>query len=122
MEYFDPKLYLTDFNVISLAVNLGYMHTFVWKKHFFITLGLIPGINFNLGDSRADQREAINWNISYKIKSMNSLGYNGKRFFTGFHIVGDWNNIRLDKKLKTMFTNGNLKFFVGYRFRNRKKK
>jgi len=122
MEYFDPKLHMTDFNVISLAVNIGYMYTFVWKKHFFITLGLIPGLNFNLGDSKAQQREAFNWNVSYKIKTMNALGYNGERFFTGFQFVGDWNNIRMYDKLRTKFSNGSLKFFIGYRFRNKKTK
>jgi hypothetical protein len=122
MEYFDPRLYLTDFNVISLAVNAGYMYSFVWKKHFFITLGLIPGINFNLGDSKAEQRESFKWNVSYKMKTMNALGYNGDRFFTGFQFVGDWNNIRLYDKLHTKFTNGSLKFFIGYRFKNKRKK
>jgi hypothetical protein len=122
MEFFDPKLHYTDFNVISLAVNLGYMYTFVWRKHFFITLGLIPGLNFNLGDSKAEQRESFRWNVSYRIKTMNALGYNGYRFFTGFQFVGDWNNIRIYKKLNTKFTHGSLKFFVGYRFRNKKNK
>lgn len=122
MDYFDPKLQMTDFNVISLAVNIGYMYTFVWKKHFFITLGIIPGLNFNLGDSKAEQRESFKWNVSYRIKTMNALGYNGERFFTGFQFVGDWNNIRLEKKLLTKFTHGSLKFFVGYRFRNKKNK
>ena len=121
-EYFDPKLHMTDFNVISLAVNMGYMYTFVWRKHFFITLGLIPGLNFNLGDSKAEQRESFKWNVSYRIKTMNALGYNGDRFFTGFQFVGDWNNIRLDNKLHFKFTQGSLKFFVGYRFGNRKNK
>ena len=50
---------------------------------------------------------------------MNALGYNGDRFFTGFQFVGDWNNIRLYEKLHAKFTNGSLKFFVGYRFKNK---
>jgi hypothetical protein len=122
MEYFDPKLHMIDFNVISLAVNIGYIYTFVWKEHFFITLGFIPGLNFNLGDSKAEQRESFTWNVSYRIKTMNALGYNGRRFFTGFQFVGDLNNIRIDEKLLTKFTHGSLKFFVGYRFRNKKSK
>jgi hypothetical protein len=122
MEYFDPKLHMIDFNVISLAVNIGYIYTFVWKEHFFITLGFIPGLNFNLGDSKAEQRESFSWNVSYRIKTMNALGYNGRRFFTGFQFVGDLNNIRIDEKLQTKFTHGSLKFFVGYRFRNKKSK
>lgn len=121
MEYFDPKLHLTDFNVISLAINVGYMYTFVWKKHFFITLGLIPGLNFNLGDSKAEERESFKWNVSYRIKTMNAIGYNGGKYFVGFQFVGDWNNIRMYERLHTKFTHGSLKLFVGYRFRNKRK-
>jgi len=120
MDQFDPKLHITDFNVISLAVNLGYMYTFTWKKHFFITLGLIPGLNFNLGDSKAEARESFKWNVSYRIKTMNALGYNSERVFTGFQFLSDWNNIRIDRHLHFKFTYGSVKFFVGYRFGGRK--
>jgi hypothetical protein len=53
---------------------------------------------------------------------MNAIGYNGKRFFTGFQYVADWNNIRLDRKLGTQANHGSTKFFFGYRFGKKKKK
>ena len=119
--YFDEKLHIVDMGLISVAVNFGYMYTFVWKKHIFLTLGLIPGLNFNFGDTKAQERENLIWTISYKIKTMNAIGYNSSRFFTGIHFVGDVNNVNLKNKLSTQFSNGSVKFFAGYRFQRRKK-
>ena len=119
--YFDEKLHMVDMGLISVAVNFGYMYTFVWKKHIFLTLGLIPGLNFNFGDTKAQERENLIWTISYKIKTMNAIGYNSSRFFTGIHFVGDVNNVNLKNKLSTQFSNGSVKFFAGYRFQRRKK-
>jgi len=119
--YFDEKLHMVDLGLISFAVNFGYMYTFVWKKHIFLTLGLIPGLNFNFGDTKAQEREFLKWGISYKVKTMNAIGYNSSRFFGGIHIVGDVNNVNLKNKLSTQFSNGSVKFFAGYRFQSRKK-
>ena len=118
-EYFDEKLHITDMGVISFAVNFGYMYSFIWKKHFFLTLGLIPGLNFNLGDTKVQERDFFRWNISYKVKTMNAIGYNSSRFFSGIHMVGDINNVNLRDKLGTQFSNGSIKFFLGYRFRKK---
>jgi len=119
--YFNETLHAVDLGFVSFGANFGYMYTFVWKKHIFLTLGLIPGLNINFGDTKAQEREFLNWNISYRIKTMNSFGYNSSRFFAGIHIVGDVNNVNLKNKLSTQFSNGSVKFFAGYRF-NRKKK
>ena len=120
IDYFDPKLHLMDLTSISLAANFGYMYTFVYKEHFFITLGIIPGLNFNFGDSKSDIRDRYKRNISYKIKTMNAIGYNSGKYFAGLQLVGDWNNVKLGKKLYSLFNQGSLKLFVGYRFGNKK--
>ena len=122
INFFDPALHITDYSVISLAGNFGYMYTFVLKEHFFLTLGIIPGLNFNMGDYKADVREVYKWNVSYKIKTMNALGYNGEKIFAGLQLVGDWNNVVLEKKLHTQFNQGSVRLFVGYRFRKKKNK
>lgn len=119
-DFFDPALHLTDLSVISLAANFGYMYTFVYKEHFFLTLGIIPGLNFNLGDYKSDSRDLFKWNVSYKIKTMNAIGYNSGKYFAGLQLVGDWNNVMLGKKLYTLFNQGSLKLFVGYRFGKKK--
>lgn len=120
--YFDEKLHIVDMGLISFGVNFGYMYTFVWKKHIFLTLGFIPGLNFNLGDTKAQEREVINWSISYRLKTMNAIGYNSKRFFGGIQFVGDVNNVDLNNKLSTQFSNGSMKFFIGYRFKKKERR
>ena len=121
-DFFDPALQITDLSVISLAVNFGYMYTFVYKEHFFLTLGIIPGLSFNMGDYNTDSRDLFKWNVSYKIKTMNAIGYNSEKYFAGMQLVGDWNNVMLQKKLHSLFNQGSLKLFVGYRFGKRKNK
>ena len=117
--YFNERLHLKDIGVISFAFSFGYMHTFIWKKHIFFTLGMIPGLNFNMGDTKAEDRDFFKWNMSYKLKTMNAVGYNSSRFFGGIHLVGDINNVDLKDKLSTQFSNGSIKFFAGYRFRKK---
>ena len=121
MNYFDENIHLVDLSVINLAANIGYMYSFVWKEKFFITLGLIPGLNFNLGDSKADNREILKWNISYKFKTMNAFGYNSKRVYMGIQVLGDFNNLRIKKGLSTLYSNGSMKLFFGYRFIKKKR-
>lgn len=121
-SYYNPDLHLTDLANISLAANLGYMYTYAWKENIFLTFGLIPGLSLNLGDFSAEERHQYKWSVSYKIKTMNSIGYNSRSFFAGVQFVGDWNNIRLDKYMHSLFNQGSLKLFAGYRFREKRNK
>lgn len=119
--FFTPELYLEDLNILTLAVNAGYMYTFVFKKSIFLTLSVIPGINFNNGDYKAQgmERKFIKPNFNLRMISMNALGYNGRRFFTGFQYLFDSYYAGIEKKLKTQLGYGKLSLFVGYRFGNR---
>jgi hypothetical protein len=113
---FHPDLYLRDLNILSAAVSFGYMYTFVYREHFFLTLSLIPGINFNAGDYFADSRNEINLNAHLKLNSMNSIGYNGRKFFAGFNLLSDMYFSRIEKKLSAEIGHGKISIFVGYRF------
>jgi hypothetical protein len=113
---FDANLHLCDLNVLSAAVSFGYMYTFVYKEHFFLTLSLIPGININSGDYFADSRNTISLNANFKLNSMNAIGYNGRRFFAGFNFLSDSYFSRIGKKLSAEIGHGKVSFFVGYRF------
>ncbi len=115
-DSFNEKLHLQDLNSISLSVNFGYIYTFVFKQHFFLTLSLSPGIGVNMGDSQTEFRETFKTHMFLGLRSMNSVGYNARRFFGGVQLIGDAYNIRIDKNLITQVGNGNIKFFVGYRF------
>ncbi len=113
---FSPPLHLQDLNMGSLGLNFGYMYTFVVKKHFFLTLSFIPGFSINMGDYRLDSRNSLKTNISFRGRSMNALGYNGRRFFVGIQGSGNLINAKIDKGLKVTTGHGNAKFFIGYRF------
>lgn len=120
-DYFDPLLHMDDLNIMSAAISLGYMYTLVYKKHFFLTMSIIPGVNVNAGDFQPGSRQYIPLNVNWSINSMNAIGYNGRKFYTGFHFLLNTFNSRLAKKLFTVVGHGKGSIFIGYRFGGKKK-
>ena len=114
--YFNNSMHISQLNVNTLSVSLGYIYTFVLGKRFFITLGLIPGLGLNGGDYRTEYREPINASLTYRIKTMSAIGYNGKRFFTGIQGIGGYYPFSLDKKLKIYIGEGRASFCFGFKF------
>ena len=53
---------------------------------------------------------------------MNSIGYNGRRFYTGLHYLIDAMFAKLDKKLTTEVGHGKVAVFIGYRFKDKHQK
>jgi len=115
-DQFSSDLALKDLNVISVSASFGYMYSFVYKEKFFLTLGLIPGLVLNFGDYLTESREPFNPNASFRINTMNSIGYNNNNFYGGFQLIGDIFDVRIEKKLRTTIGYGRMGFFVGYRF------
>jgi len=115
-EYFEPGIHLIDLNILSASASLGYMYSFVYKKRFFLTLSLIPGLNINAGDYYIENRNFNSPSINLKLNSLNAIGYNSSRFFTGFRFLSDAYFSRLEKKLSAEIGHGKFSFFVGYRF------
>ncbi len=112
----DQNLNFSELNVVSLTANFGYMYSFVIKGRFFITLGLIPGIGIKSGDYSVDKRVQINSAWAFTAKTMNAIGYNGQRFFTGLQLIYSLHYIPLDKDLKSGITEGRTSVYIGYRF------
>jgi hypothetical protein len=115
-DSFEPSLHLIDLNILSASVSFGYMYSFVYKKRFFLTLSLIPGININGGDYYTDSRNYNSASINLKLNSLNAIGYNSRKFFTGFKFFSDAYFSTLEKKLLAEIGHGKLSLFVGYRF------
>lgn len=110
------KLGFTDFNTLSLSVKFGYMYTFVVKKHFFLSVGIIPGLVYSTGDYYTESRERIKAHLNYSIKGISTLGYNGKLFFSGIQLITDTHNVKVHKDAYTQLSNGKITLFLGYRF------
>jgi len=115
---FNPDLYLVDVNILSASINVGYMYSFIYKEHFFLTLSLIPGLVISSGDylAQSKTREFIHLNLRVKLNTMNAIGYNGRRFFTGLSFVADTEYLRIEKESNIEVGHGVASFFVGYRF------
>jgi hypothetical protein len=114
--FFVPNANLNDLNILSVSMSFGYMYTFVYRKHFFLTLSLILGFNVNAGDYYTDQRNYIDLNVNLKFNSMNAIGYNGRKLYVGINFLTNSYLSRLDKKLYAQIGHGRAKLFIGYRF------
>ena len=115
-DAFDPELRIRDLNILSVSASLGYMYSFVYKKRFFLTFSFIPGLNINAGDYYTVDRNYNSASINLKVNSLNAIGYNSSRFFTGFQFLADAYFSQMEKKLSAEIGHGKLSFFVGYRF------
>lgn len=117
---FIPEANLTNLSFMRLGINFGYMYTLVIKEHFFVTASLIPGIHFYSGDYSTPNIKQIDPALNLSLISMNSLGYNGRRFFGGFNFSYNGAFMKVQQNLFTEIGYGKLSAFVGYRFKNKK--
>lgn len=117
---FGNALQFQDLNNLSLGLSIGYMYTYVFKEHYFVTVSLIPGLIYNNGDYSNITRQPLPRQLNTRVKTMNSLGYNARRFFTGitFEAEGYW--IKIADNQRTEITHGSAAVFVGYRFKKKK--
>lgn len=106
----------SQWNVVSLTANFGYMYSLILKERFFLTLGLIPGMGISNGDYWAGERTRMKSAFTLRLKTMNAIGYNGIRFFAGLQLIAGINYIPLEKELKGSIVEGKSALFVGYRF------
>ena len=76
----------------------------------------------NFGDYYTDERKYYAPRINLKLNSMNAIGYNSMKFFTGFQFMANAYFSRIENKLTTEIGHGKASFFVGYRFGKGKSK
>lgn len=87
--FFDDEPF-TRSGTVSLAVNVGYAHTFVIAKYFFITASLSAAGGFNhtgLRYHNDDQprMRGFGWQLNNTVRF--ATGYNSRRWFAGLHYV-----------------------------------
>ncbi len=107
---------ILDVNCFRFGINAGYMHTFVFQKHYFVTVSLIPELGYTMGDYKTDYRKLFNNHLSMGISTMNAVGYNGDRFYTGFQFISESFSLPIGGPYSMNVGNGKIKAFVGYRF------
>lgn len=75
--------------IASLAANIGYAHTFVYRQHFFLSLSVTTGLGAAKTGLHYDNGEVShNVGLQFSNTIRASLGYNSSRYFAGIHYVG----------------------------------
>jgi hypothetical protein len=68
------------------------------------------------GNRNQENLVPINSSLALRVKTMNAIGYNGQRFFTGLQLISSFFYMPLDKDLKTGILEGRSALYIGYRF------
>ena len=79
----------------------------------------ITGIGIKNGDYRTENLVPINSSLAMRVKTMNAIGYNGQRFYTGLQLISSFYYLPLDKDLKSGVLEGRSALYIGYRFGKR---
>lgn len=120
-EFDMPLRNLQGVNMLSLAVNIGYIYTFVAKERYFVSLGIIPGISLNSGDYATRNRVPRDLYVSGNAKTVFAIGYNHARWYGGLQLMADFDLHRLEQKMHLVSSHGKSKFYLGYRIHRKKK-
>ena len=82
---FDSQSLIVNQRVSNFSLNVGYVHTFVYKKSWFLTLYFVPGLSLQNGyyqpqdlQIRSD-RSKVTGTSEFRI----ILGYNGDKWYGG---------------------------------------
>ncbi|GEP93768.1 DUF4421 domain-containing protein [Chitinophaga cymbidii] len=116
--FFDDEPF-TQSGAVSLAMNIGYAHTFVILRHFFITASLsaaggISHSGFRYDDGRPRMR-GFGWQLNNTVRF--AAGYNARRWFAGLHYVDMMTRSRSPiPGAHQNFGAGNMRFSVVRRF------
>lgn len=117
---FVPDANLTNLSIVSLGIDAGYMYTFVARERYFLTVSLIPGLHYNVGDYATDQLHRLTGNLNLKFNTLNAIGYNGDKFYGGLYFFYNSQFNRVTPGLYAEVGYSKFAAFVGYRFKVKK--
>jgi len=113
---FTNILNFTDLTTTHTTVSVGYFHTFVYKKHWYLTLSGIPSLSLVFGDYKVENRELIDFSFQFALNTLSSLGYNGRKFFSAIQLVGALQPISISSDARVDLAYTSLRALVGMRF------
>ncbi len=113
---------LSEFDLLSVGVSVGYMYTFVIKKNFSINLSLIPGFGVQKVSLKAiDGTGGIETQPAAQLLARASLSYEFKWFYAGFVASNIFRNFSYNNYNIDLGTQ-KIRFYIGKRFDVSKKK
>lgn len=121
-SYFGNSAF-TRSNIISLALNIGYAHTLVIKKNYFITAALVggTGINYTMTEGYPGGHDADRLSVQLNGIIRLAGGYSSTNYFAGMHYINFINrNNAPVKGTWQEFQTGNLRLTFAKRFKLKK--
>jgi hypothetical protein len=107
----------------NLGFNVGYLHTFVVKKKFFLHLGLVPAAVWQKKSYYLEDREML---TRQSVEMVNEtrlvLGYNGIKNYTGISFTNYYfsENLFQDKFSYLDYSYSFVRIFYGFRLKVRR--
>jgi len=116
---FEPQYRFNAQALSNFTFHFGYIHSFVFKKNWFLTLYFLPGISFQNGNYQV-RNQLPTTERSQMVGASEFrfiLGYNSDKWFAGLssHSLSFTGNERLQIWIDNNYTWTRL--FVGYRFK-----
>ncbi len=114
----DRQAHITQVTNLSTGTGIGYAHTFVLPRNFFITLSGAPLLMLNatlaeVNHPEYDDIEDTRFNM--RLFTRNAVGYNAKRFYLIFNLIYDNFLVRAGEETRIDYAPLKMKLFFGYR-------
>jgi len=121
-EYVQDSFNILGFLSNNLGISFGYAYTFVIKKHFFISLSLVPGLGVKTANiyTKTEDTYHPKSKASIRIISRIALGYENRKFYAGIANIGITNSFDARHINITSSTN-KFRIYIGKRFNLHKK-
>jgi hypothetical protein len=111
--------------VLGTGTGLGYAHTFVLPKKFFITLSAAPILMLSASNTQISFPATSDINdtrFNFRFFTRNAIGYNSNRFYLMLNLSYDNFRINLSNNTILNYSPTKLKLFFGYRLAAKKGK
>ena len=125
----DPPEFLGGYHFdnslsINLGANVGYSHTFVVKRHWFLAIGLSAGPQLSYSviqeyGNNLSKKKDITFGVNAGLRT--GFGYNSRKFYVGVFFINQnlYHNLSISKA-SSLFSTGIFKLNLAYRFTLRK--
>lgn len=101
---------------LQVGPNAGYVHTFVFWKHFFVTGMLSANVDFGRSFLDLERGREYKWGVQPNVFARGFIGYNGPNWSINANYVQS--NVRFSKveDFNSSFITGNYRINFIYRF------
>jgi len=115
-EFINPDRDFNEFRFFQFGPNAGYVHTFVIKKHFFITGSASTNLNLAYNTFEYPDQKSHSWGVNSNLFLRGYLGYNSEKWSINTNYVHNSVKLMGVEDFNNRFNTGNYRVNFVYRF------